>query len=205
MFVSSCFLKIDLIFWLGFSDPFLSGCLRGFCESYSYFPEHILVSHIVVIKLYDFKILNFSKASGINPSAPITFSITIIFTFHSCFSSLTRSRYLSISRQHVHFLLLSEGSEFIPFICFSGQVIRFHLAIPEKCTCHILLDQFWFVHLPFGSDAFWINSSILPVVSLFSLFNISKAHFQCQNLFLYSGCIFLFFASGSLVLFHFCK
>ena len=46
------------------------------------------------------------------------------------------------------------------------------------------------------------GSSIHSIVSLLLLFNISRTFFQCQILFLYSGCVFLWFRSGFLFFFY---
>ena len=97
------------------------------------------------------------------PSAPVTIGITVTLIFHSFFSSLAKSRYLSLFLLSFSFTLWSSGmaKSIIWQFCFffvnyhsvwsSGQDLGIHLylKIPEKFVCLILHDRFWVVHIPF--------------------------------------------------------
>ena len=91
---------------------------------------------------------------------PSEYSCRIAFTllFFSFFSSLARSKYLSIFSLSSIFILCSAGTA-SPFFLINQQKVRssdrnwmIHLyhKIPESFMGLILSDGFWFVLIPFG-------------------------------------------------------
>ena len=105
------------------------------------------------------------------PSAPITTDITVTFVFHSFFSSLARSRYLSFFLLSFCYTLWSAGTAksiirqviflffFFFFFFFFGyhkvwsfgrdEVICLYLKIPEKFVSFFFEDGFRVVHITF--------------------------------------------------------
>ena len=107
---------------------------------------------------------------GIVPTAAITIGITVTFMFHSFFSSLAMSRYLS---------LFTPFLKFYSVFCQDGKVdySAFSLFLPEKVVCLILLDGFRNVHIPLVRiDTFHFLTQFLvdhfphPVVSCPTIF-----------------------------------
>ena len=112
------------------------------------------------------------KLLGTVPSASITTGITVTLMFHCFFSSLARSKYLSLFSFSLILTLRSAGMtkpsirktlffSFLhffffflnyPSVWFSGRdyEIRLYLKIPENFMRLILQDGFWFVQIPFG-------------------------------------------------------
>ena len=109
-----------------------------------------------------------SSSPFINPlvtvlSASITIGINVTFMFHSIFSSLIRSRYLSFFSHSFNFTLWSAGTAkssilqvYLFFINYykvwsSGRdlVICFYVKILLEFVCVILQDRCWVVHIPF--------------------------------------------------------
>ena len=93
-------------------------------------------------------------------SASITIGITITFIFHSFFSSLARSRYLSLFSLSFSFTLRLVGTAkstirqvlfCLLTIIWSSHLAEIHLyhKIPKKFVCLILQDGFRVVHIPF--------------------------------------------------------
>ena len=90
--------------------------------------------------------------------ATITVDKIFTFIFHSFFSSLARSRYITLSLSY-------------NFIC-CPQVICLFLKISEKFVPRILQDWFWVVHIPFVRmikfqflAQFTVDHLVHPVVS----------------------------------------
>ena len=69
----------------------------------------------------------FTNSLGIVPSAPTTIGITVTFMFHSFFSSIARSRYLSLFSSSFNFTLWSAGTarstiqQVLLFFCWLSQ------------------------------------------------------------------------------------
>ena len=100
----------------------------------------------------------FTNPLGIIRRAPITIGITVTYMFH-IFSSLTRSRYLSlfsylfaffhfrsvvcwdIKNSHSSFFLVNQR-----LVWSSGRKIRLHLKLPENSYGSNFLGQIWFLH-----------------------------------------------------------
>ena len=101
----------------------------------------------------------FTSPLRIVPSSWITISLTVTFMFHYYFSSLARSRYLSLFFSLLFSLSGPPGRQSTLFGSFSffcwlcqglvdweKSVIYLCLKIPEKFWCLILQDGFWVMH-----------------------------------------------------------
>ena len=106
------------------------------------------------------------------PRAPITFGIIVTFMFHIFFSSLSRSRYISLFSHSFNKVLNSSSSLFFVDyykIWSSGWnlVIRLYLEIPEEFLGLIFSDRFWAVHILF------VRMVKLQILVLFSVEHLS--------------------------------
>ena len=90
---------------------------------------------------------------------------------------------------------LSRYSEVLFLIFFISDCLR--------VSASNIFRYLWFSFSQHVRVLSWFSSSIPLTFSFFRLFIISMTHFQCQIPFLYPGCIFLLFLSGSFVHFHF--
>ena len=113
---------------------------------------------------------------GTVPSALVTSGITVILVFHTSLSNLANSPYLSLFPRALILTMWSDGvcrrsikrtflsfyfvSSFFLFLFFFFFLIIarsvlvaeicLYLKIPENFMRLILLERFWFVHIPFG-------------------------------------------------------
>ena len=115
------------------------------------------------------------------PNAPITIGIIVTCMFHSFFSSLARSRYLSFFSHSFSFILWSAGTAnstilqvlfFLLIIIKSGLlsgikwsvcILKSHGSLCELRVFHISVS--W---LSFTGD--WVTASLLKYPGLFSVF-----------------------------------
>ena len=127
------------------------------------------------------------------PSAPITIGITVTFIFHNFFSSLARSRYLSLFSFSFGFTLWSTrtakstirsfffwGGRTIPRSGSSAQdyMIRLYLKISEKFVRLIFQDGFWVVQIPFY---YYFTSSDVFTTTLTDGFSLESERQQVSS------------------------
>ena len=130
-------------------------------------------------------------------SAPITICITITFTFHSLFSFLARSRYLSLFSLSISFSLWSAGTAYFPI----QQVLLFLLTITWYyyynyyivaaacgCFCHTVL-------IVFRTGIVYVTASLFST-SAFIVFVLILAKISSGCFHFYIGFQILIFSSN---------
>ena len=136
----------------------------------------------LIVKRFPTLTAPFIKLLCVVSSSAITIGFTVTLSFISIFSSLARSKYLSLFSLSVIFIYWSAGTTMtsIRRVFFFGNyhlvwssgwdlMIFFYLKIPDNFMFCILSDKFWFVNIPFG----WIIQFKFPIHSCLVLYLLS--------------------------------
>ena len=118
--------------WWSYNGIWVTASLLKYSGLFSVFRPILIMQvwRISVPPLISKSLNPLTKPLEIIPSKSVTIGITVIFMFHSYFSSLTRSRYLSL------------------FIAF----FDFHLVVGGDCKVHYLAGSFFYSHLVWSSE-----------------------------------------------------
>ena len=129
--------------------------------------DNAVVWIVSILPLISHSSYPFTKPLGTVPRVPITIGTTVIFMFHNFFSSLTRSKYLFLISFSLVFTL--SFAKFLIRLVIFYLLFIFYLSIyqsflnhhliswsvfiskSQRILCLILLNGFWFVHIPFSS------------------------------------------------------
>ena len=93
--------------WRDSKFPQVSGSLLSILADLNSAVVWMISTRVLISKFFQ-SLYHFTNPLVTAPSAPITIGTTVIFMFHSIFfSSLTRSRYLSLFSPSINFTLWS--------------------------------------------------------------------------------------------------
>ena len=152
--------------------------------------NNVAVSMVLILFLFYFYFSLLCKPLETIPSVPITINITDTFIFHSIFSSLARSKYVSV---YLLFFLfpsvvcwngtIHEMSSSFCLVCWLCFIFRLGLSDlfvsenPRELYGSYFLRWFWFVYIPFISMVkfsspaqFLVDQLYHPVMISFVLF-----------------------------------